>query len=72
MNFGDSMSMVLDTKKIKFWKSAVHPLSYVVSYDTLLQNVTDNIRKCDSCFITKRVRHFITKCGSYYKKLRFY
>ena len=71
MNFGDSMSMVLDTKKIKFWKSAVHPLSYVVSYDTLLQNVTDNIRKCDSCFITKRVRHFITKCGSYYKKLRF-
>ena len=43
MNFGDSMSMVLDTKKIKFWKSAVHPLSYLVSYDTLLQNVTDNI-----------------------------
>ena len=72
MNFGDSMSMVLDTKKIKFWKSAVHPLSYLVSCDTLLQNVTDNIRKCDSCFITKRVRHFITKCGSYYKKLRFY
>ena len=30
-------------------------VSYLIHYDTLLQNVTDIITKCDS--------YFITKCG---------
>ena len=50
----------------------------MVSYDTLLQNATDIITKCESYFTTKydkslyyKMRQaFITKCGSYYKMLR--
>ena len=45
--------MVLGTKKIYFGESAVVMVSYLVHHDTLLQNVTDNTTKCDSCFITK-------------------
>ena len=33
-------------------------VSYLIRYDSLLQNATDVITKCDS---------FITKCDSYYK-----
>ena len=38
-------------------------VSYLVHYDTLLQNTTDIITKC--------VRCVITKCDSYYKARRF-
>ena len=52
-------------------------VSYLVYYDTLLQNATDIITKCDKCFlqntpsfvlqnatvITKYL-DFITKCGT--------
>ena len=38
-------------------------VSYLIRYDSLLQNVTDIIAKCDS--------YFITKCNSYYKLQRF-
>ena len=41
-------------------------VSYLIRYDSLLQNATDIVTKCDSNFITKCDR-FITKCGSYYK-----
>ena len=39
-------------KEIRFWESAVHKVSYLVHYKTLLQNARD-ISKCDSYFITK-------------------
>ena len=44
-------------------------VSYLICYDSLLQNVTDIITKCDSYFITK-CDSFITTCDSYYKMLR--
>ena len=34
-------------------------VSYLICYNSLLQNATDVTTKCDSCFITK--------CDSYYK-----
>ena len=49
-----------------FWKSIVVVVSYLVHYDTLLQNATDIITKYDSFFITK-CGSFIIKCDSYYK-----
>ena len=56
-------------------------VSCLIRYDSLLQNATDIITKCDSYFITKWNRSllqnapgfllqntsFITKCDSYYK-----
>ena len=58
-------------------------VSYLIHYDSLLQNATDIITIYDSYFITKWDRSlfqnatvitncddFITKCGSYYKMLR--
>ena len=39
-------------------------VSYLISYDSLLQNAKDIIKKCDS--------YFITKCDSYHKLWRFY
>ena len=54
-------------------------VSYLIHYDSLLQNATDIITKCDSYFITKCVRFFITKydsfitkCNSNYKLRQFY
>ena len=54
-------------------------VSYLIRYESLLQNAADLITKCDSYFITKCVCLFITKCGSfiskcdsYYKLRRFY
>ena len=55
-------------------------VSYLVHYDTLLQNEPDIIAKCDSNFPTKcdksllqnasgfyyRIRQFYHKCDSYY------
>ena len=59
-------------------------VSCLIRYDSLLQNATDIITKCDSYFITKWNRSllqnapgfllqntsFITKCDSYYKMRR--
>ena len=45
-------------EEIWFWESIVIAFSYLVYYDTLLQNAID-ITKCD--------KFFITKCGRYYK-----
>ena len=39
-------------KEIWFWESIVIAFSYLVYYDTLLQNAID-ITKCDKFFITK-------------------
>ena len=44
--------MVLDSE-IKFWESIVFAVSYLLHYDTLLQNVRDVITKCGRYFITK-------------------
>ena len=41
----------------------------MIHHDTLLQHVTD-ITKCDSSFITKCVRLFITKYNSFTTKMR--
>ena len=58
-------------------------VSGLIRYDSLLQNATNVIAKCDSYFITKHDRSllqnatvitecddFITKCDIYYKLLR--
>ena len=45
------MGMVLDTRWS--WESIVIMVSYSVHYDTLVQNATDIITKCESYFITK-------------------
>ena len=42
MSIGD---LILDVNSVT--------LSYLIRYDSLLQNPTDIITKCDSCFITK-------------------
>ena len=48
-------------------------VSDLIRYDSLLQNATDAITKCDNYFITKRDRSllqcdsFITKSDVYYK-----
>ena len=54
-------------------------VSYLVHYDTLLQNARDVITKCDSYVIPKYIRFFITKwdsfisnCDSYDKIRGFY
>ena len=44
--------MVLDLE-IKFWESIVFAVSYLLHYDTLLQNARDVITKCGRYFITK-------------------
>ena len=40
-------------KEIGFWESTVLTVSYLIHYDTLLQNATDIITRCYSYFITK-------------------
>ena len=56
-------------------------VSYLIHYDSLLQNATDIITKCDSDFITKCDRSLsqnetgfllATKCDSFYKLRRYY
>ena len=53
--------------------------SYLVRFDSLLQNVTDIITKCDrrllqntSGFLLQNMTCFIPKCDSYYKLREFY
>ena len=57
-NIGRSMSI----RNLIFGFNSV-TVSYLIRYDSLLQNATDVITKCNS---------FITKCDSYYKMQRFY
>ena len=47
-------------------------VSYLIHYDSLLQNVTDIITKCNSYFITKCFRFFIRKCDSFIIKCDSY
>ena len=47
-------------------------VSYLICYNSLLQNATNVTIKCDSYFITKCVSFFITKCGNYYKLRQLY
>ena len=42
--------------------------SYLVCFDSLLQNVTDIITKCDRRLLQKHVRFFITKYDMFYSK----
>ena len=50
-NIGNNMSMALETRKS--CKSIVVAVSYLVHYDTLLQNAASIIAKWDSYFIEK-------------------
>ena len=43
-------------------------VSYLIPYDSLLQNTTDVITKCDSYFITKWDSYY--KMGQFYNKMR--
>ena len=52
------MSMVLDIRKSDFG-NRVLTVSYLVHYDTLLQNATDIITRCDNYFITKFEKGFL-------------
>ena len=45
--------MMLDTGRPSFWELLVAVATYLVHYNTLLQNGTDAITKCVSYFITK-------------------
>ena len=54
-------------------------VSYLIQYDSLLQNVTGGITKCDSYFITKYDRSLLQnatfimrQCDIYYKMRQFY
>ena len=50
-------------------------VSYLIHYDSLLQNAIDIITKCDRMrqkFITKCIGFFITKCGSFITKCDSY
>ena len=40
-------------------------VSYLAPYDTLLQNATDIITKCDSYFITKRGKSSLQKASGF-------
>ena len=42
--------------------------SYLVRFDSLLQNVTDIITKCDRRLLQKHVRFFIIKYDMFYSK----
>ena len=65
-NIGHSMSI----RNLIFGVSSVS-VSYLIRYDSLLQNATDVITKRDS-YVTTKCHSFITKCDSYYKMRRFY
>ena len=68
-DIGHKMSMVLDTKKPNFWLSIEVVVSYLLHYDTLLQNTAVLIQ--NPTFITK-CDNFVTKCDVYYKMRRCY
>ena len=47
-----------------------HKVSYLIHYESLLQNATDAITKCDSYFITKCDRFYFYKLRQFYYKMR--
>ena len=49
--------MVLDAGRSSFWKTLMVVASYLVHYNTLLQNTADVVTECLS--------HFNTKCDKY-------
>ena len=67
-NIGHSMSI----NSLSLGVNSV-TVSYLIQYDSLLQNSTDIVTKCISYFITKCYRRFfITKCNNYYKLRQLY
>ena len=64
-NIGYSMSI----KNLILGVSSV-TVSCLIRYDSLLQNVTDVITKCDSYFITKRDRSLLQNASGFYYKMR--
>ena len=58
-HISNNMSMKLNTRE--FWESIVVVVSYIVHYNTLLQNATDIITKCNSFFITKCDKSLLKK-----------
>ena len=46
-DIGNNMNMALDTRKSNFVNQEWFAVSYLVHYDTLLQNATDINTKCD-------------------------
>ena len=59
-NIGHSMS----NRNLIFGVSSVK-VSYMIRFDSLLQNATDVITKCDSCFITKCDRSLLQNASEF-------
>ena len=59
-NIGHSMSI----RNLIFGVNSV-TVSYLIRYDSLLQNATDVITKCDSCFITKCDRSLLQSASDF-------
>ena len=47
-------------------------VSYLAHYDTLWQNATDIITKCDESLLENCIRLFITKCHSFIESCNSY
>ena len=62
-NIGHSMSI----RNLIFGVNSV-TVSYLIRYDSLLQNATDVITKCDSCFITKCDRSLLQSASGFLLK----
>ena len=84
--FHYKMRQTFITIYIRFLESVLIVVSYLLHDETVLQNSTNIITKCDSYFITKCDKHllqytsgfftskcnsFIVKCDRYYKMQRF-
>ena len=52
-------------KEVYFWESRVVKFSYLIHCDTLLQNVTNIITKCDSHSFTKCDKIFIQNASGF-------
>ena len=50
---------------MQFWESIVVVAFYFVYYDTLLQNPTDIIAKCDGYFITKSDKKLLQNMSAF-------
>ena len=52
--------------------SVMATFSYLVHYDTLLQNAENVFRKCDSHFITKLDKSLLQKASDIFLKMRLF
>ena len=52
--------------------SAMATVSYLVHYDTLLQNAENIFRKCDSYFIKKLDKSLLQKASDIFLKMRLF